>query len=161
MTIRLREAVPGDEATLLALLRGLAEYERLTDRFRATEAGLAAALFGPRPAAQAVLAEEDAAGEALGMAIWHRIFSSFACRTGFWLEDIFVRPEARGRGVGRMLLAEMARRLAAEDGETIAWSVLDWNAPALDFYRGLGAEPEDGGWTRMRLRGEALERLRG
>ena len=157
--IRLREAVPGDEASLLALLRGLAEYERLTDRFRATEAGLAAALFGPRPAAQAVIAEED--GAALGMALWHRVFNSFACSTGFWLEDLFVRPEARGRGIGRMLLAELARRLAAEGGEQILWSVLDWNAPALGFYRGLGAEAEEGGWTRMRLRGEALARLTG
>lgn len=155
--IRIRDAVPGDEASLLALLRGLAEYERLTDRFRATEAGLAAALFGPRPAAQAVLAEE--AGQALGLALWHRTFSTFACRTGYYLEDIFVRPEARGRGIGRMLFGELARRLRAEGGETITWAVLRWNEPALSFYRGLGAEPEDDEWTRMRLRGDALRAL--
>jgi GNAT superfamily N-acetyltransferase len=157
--IRLREAIPGDEAALLALLRGLAEYERLLPRFRATEAGLAAALFGPRPVAQAVLAEE--AGEALAMALWHRTFSSFGCRTGFFLEDIFVRPEARGRGIGRMLFRDLAHRLAAEGGESVTWAVLGWNRPALDFYRGLGAEAEDDEWTRMRLRGPALERLTG
>ena len=155
--IRIRDAIPGDEASILALLRGLAEYERLTDRFQATEESLGAALFGPRPAVQAILAEE--AGQPLGLALWYRTFTSFACRTGYYLEDIFVPPEARGRGIGRMLFKELARRLRAEGGDTITWAVLRWNEPALSFYRGLGAEPEDAEWARMRLRGDALRAL--
>jgi GNAT superfamily N-acetyltransferase len=143
-------------ATLLSLVRGLAEYEHLEAYVRATEDDLRAHLFGPRPSASAILAE--VAGVVVGFALYFPTFSSFRGRQGVWLEDIFVRPEYRGRGIGKALIATVAR-IAAECGSgRLEWCVLDWNEPAIGFYRGLGAtlHPE---WIISRVGGEALEKL--
>jgi GNAT superfamily N-acetyltransferase len=153
----LRDAGPADVPELLRLLRGLAAYERLEARCIATEAGLHQVLFGPRPYGQALLAEQ--AGLAVGIAVWHTTLSTFACRPGYWLEDIFVEPAARGQGIGRAIFAGLAQRLAAEGGTVIGWRVLAWNAPSIGFYRGLGAVADSGEWNGMSLSGEALARL--
>ena len=157
MTLRLRDATPGDVPVLLRLLRALAAYERKLDRCVVDEAGLARLLFGPCPYARGLLAERE--GRALGMALWHTTISSFSGRPGYWVEDIVVEEAARGRGIGRAMLAELARRLLAEDGALLHWRVLRWNAPAIGFYRGLGAEGDPGEWEEMRLSGDALARL--
>lgn len=156
--VAVRAVGPGDLGAVLGLLRGLAEYERMLDRFRATENGLRAALFGPRAPLDGVLAE-DGQGRAVGVALWSRRFGTFSCRMGYWLEDIYVVPEARGSGAGRALFAAMAERLRAEGGAVVAWDVLGWNAPAIGFYERLGARRADDEWTEMRLDGEALARL--
>ena len=156
MSLSLRPARPGDAALVLALIRELAEYERLTHEVDASEAAIEAALFGATPRVFCDLAEwEDAPA---GLAIWFYSFSTFRGRHGIYLEDLFVRPQFRGRGVGRALLAKLARRCVAQDLPRLEWSVLDWNEPALSFYRALGATAMDG-WTVERLDGEALRRL--
>ena len=154
--IRLRPAVPADVPAILELIRGLAEYERLAHEMVATAADLEAALFGPRPAAEVVLAECD--GQVAGFALFFVSFSTFLGRPGLYLEDLFVRPDFRGRGIGRRLMTRLAA-LAVERGYgRFEWSVLDWNRPAIDFYRSLGARPMDG-WTVQRVDGEALRAL--
>ena len=156
MSLSLRPARPGDAALVLALIRELAEYERLTHEVDASEAAIEAALFGATPRVFCELAEwEDAPA---GLAIWFYSFSTFRGRHGIYLEDLFVRPQFRGRGVGRALLASLARRCVAEDLPRLEWSVLDWNEPAIRFYRSLGAVQMDD-WTVYRLAGDALERL--
>ena len=154
----IRPAVPGDGGVVLALVRELAAYERLAHEVDATEAMVEAALFGPEPRVFCDLAESD--GAVAGFALWFHSFSTFRGRHGIYLEDLFVRPAYRGRGIGRALLAGLARRCRDEDLPRLEWSVLDWNEPALRFYASLGAEPMPG-WTRLRLGGEALERLAG
>jgi GNAT superfamily N-acetyltransferase len=154
----IRPASPADVPLILALVRELAEYEREPDAVEATEAMLADALFGARPAAEAVVAEAD--GRPAGFALWFHNFSTWTGRRGLYLEDLYVRPAFRGRGVGRALLAHLAGVAVARGCARFEWSVLDWNAPAVGFYRALGAEPMDG-WTVMRLRGPALEALAG
>ena len=155
--ITLRPATPADVPLVLAFIRGLADYERLAREAVATEADLHAALFGERPHAEVVLAE-DGGGEAVGFALFFHTFSTFTGRPGLWLEDLFVLPHARGRGVGSALLAHLAR-LAVERGcARFEWSVLDWNADAIAVYRALGAVPMDD-WTTQRLTGEALTAL--
>jgi GNAT superfamily N-acetyltransferase len=152
----IRPCRPEDVAALLALVRGLAEYEHLEAFVSATEDDFRAHLFGPRPSASAILAEVETV--AVGFAIYYSTFSSFRGRQGIWLEDIFVRPEHRGRGIGRALIASVAR-IAGEAGSgRLEWCVLDWNEPAIGFYRRLGAtlHPE---WIISRVSGEALERL--
>lgn len=141
---------------LLELFAGLAEYEHLTHELRATEQGLAGALFGPAPAAEALLAERD--GRALGYALYFSTFSSFLTSTGVWLEDLFVLPAHRGEGVGRALLSAVAARVRERGGERLEWAALDWNEPALGFYRRLGARTMDE-WITHRLDGAALERV--
>ena len=154
--IVLRPAVAGDIPLLLDLIRGLAEYERLADEAVATAADLEASLFGPRPAAEVVIAECD--GQAAGFALFFVTFSTFLGKPGTYLEDLFVLPEFRGRGIGGRLMAHLAG-LAVERGHgRFEWSVLDWNAPAIRFYRSLGARPMDG-WTVQRLDGQALRAL--
>jgi GNAT superfamily N-acetyltransferase len=148
--------MPADVPLVLAFIRGLAEYEQLAHKVQATEELLSEHLFGPRPCAEVVLAELG--GEAVGFALFIHIYYSFLGRPGLYLEDLFVLPEARGRGVGRRLLAHLAR-LAVERGcGRLDWTVLDWNEPAIGFYRRLGAWPLDE-WTRYRLDGADLERL--
>lgn len=154
--IHLQPAAEPDVPVLLGLIRALAEYERLAGEVVATEAGLRAALFGERPCAEAVLAY---AGETpVGYAVYFRTFSTFLGRPGLYLEDIFVLPGWRRHGIGRRLLGHVARMAAARGAGRLEWSVLDWNDPALRFYRALGARRLDG-WTVYRLDGDALARL--
>jgi GNAT superfamily N-acetyltransferase len=156
VTILLRRATPSDRPLLLALIRELAEYERLSHEVDATEETIAAALFGPSPRVFCEIAEWQ--GEPAGFALWFYSFSTFRGRHGIYLEDVFVRPAFRGKGVGTALLVNLARRCAVEQLPRLEWGVLDWNEPALAFYRALGAVPMDG-WTKHRLSGEALSRL--
>ncbi len=151
----IRPAERGDVPLLLELIGELADYERLRNEVVADAAGLEQHLFGERPAAEAVLAERPGGGAALGYALFFPTFSTFLGRPGLWLEDLFVRPAERGVGVGRALFAHVAA-LAAERGcGRLEWSALDWNEPALAFYRGLGAQRLTE-WQLHRLDGDAL-----
>ena len=155
-SLRLRPAEAADVPVLLGFIRKLAEYERLSHECVATEAALTATMFGPRPWAEAVLAEW--AGVPAGFALFFHNYSTFLARPGLYLEDVFVLPEHRGRGIGKALLRHLAK-LAVERGcGRFEWSVLDWNEPSIAFYRSLGAVPMSD-WTVMRVTGEALERL--
>jgi GNAT superfamily N-acetyltransferase len=154
----IRPARPGDAALVLAFIRELAAYERLAHEVVAGEADIDRALFGENPRAFCDIAEWE--GAPAGFALWFYNFSTFRGRHGIYLEDLFVRPEHRGRGIGRALLANLARRCVAEDLPRLEWWVLDWNEPALAFYRSLGAAPMDE-WTVQRVTGEALARLAG
>jgi GNAT superfamily N-acetyltransferase len=138
------------------LIRELAEYERSADRVEATPGLLEAALFGPSPAVFAHVAEAD--GAVAGFALWYVSFSTWLARHGLYLEDLYVRPAYRGRGLGRALLAELARLAAGRGYGRLEWWVLDWNSSAIGFYRSLGAEPMDE-WTVWRVDGERLGRL--
>ena len=155
---RIRPAAPADVATILRFVCELAEYEREPDAVEATEAMLAEALFGDRPAAAAVIAEGE--GDAIGFALFFHNFSTWTGRRGLYLEDLYVTPEARGSGAGRALLAHLAALALDRGCARFEWSVLDWNEPAIGFYRALGAEPM-AEWTVQRLTGEALVRLAG
>jgi GNAT superfamily N-acetyltransferase len=153
---RIRPVQPGEEASLLALIRELAVYEKLADEVVATPELLAEALFGAKGVAEAVLAEWQ--GEVVGFALWFRNFSTFVGRPGLYLEDLYVRESHRGRGIGKALMLHLAA-IACERGYgRMEWSVLDWNRPAIDFYRSLGAVPMDE-WTVFRLDRQALEAL--
>lgn len=154
----IRDARPEDVPELLAMLAELADYEHLTHDLRATEAGLGEALFGDAPAARALIAEHGDPAEVIGYALFFPTFSSFLASTGVWLEDLFVRPVHRGRGVGRALLAAVAAKVDASGGGRLEWAALDWNEPALRFYRGIGARTM-GEWVTHRLTGEDLTRL--
>jgi GNAT superfamily N-acetyltransferase len=153
-----RAARSDDVGVLLALMRELAEYEHLEHELRATEELLAAALFGERPAAEALIAEHGS--QAAGYALFFPTFSTFLAIQGVWLEDLYVRPEHRQAGVGTALLAAVAERTRERGGERLEWSALDWNELALGFYRGIGAQRMDG-WITHRLIGEPLRRLAG
>ena len=154
----IRPATPADVATILGFVRDLAAFEREPDAVDATEPMLAAALFGDVPAAEAVIAE--AAGEAVGFALFFHNFSTWTGRRGLYLEDLYVTPAARGQGVGKALLRHLAALAVARDCARFEWSVLDWNADAIAFYRSVGAVGMDG-WTVQRLSGDALARLAG
>jgi GNAT superfamily N-acetyltransferase len=158
--VRLRPATEADVPTLLELIRGIAEYERLAHEVEATEALLRRHGFGPRPVFEAILAERPGAAgpRAVGFALYFFSFSTFRGRPTLYLEDLFVRPEERGRGTGRRLLAELARIAVGRECGRMEWSVLDWNAPARDFYFKLGARAMDE-WTVFRMTPEAFERL--
>jgi len=158
MTRSIRSAVAADLPLIASLIRELAEYEKLAHEVHFDEAVLGEKLFGPRPYAEVLIGEVD--GEALGFALFFHNFSTFEGRPGIYLEDLFVQPEARGKGLGKALLAGLAR-LAAERGcARLEWSVLDWNEPSIGFYRSLGARPMDE-WTVMRVDGSALSALAG
>lgn len=152
----LRGAVPGDAETIHALVCELAAYEKLSGAVDSTAAMLAEALFCEAPRVFCDLAEVD--GAPAGMALWFYDFSTFRGRHGLYLEDLFVRPTYRGRGIGRSLMAGLAARCLAEGLPRLSWAVLDWNEPAIAFYRAQGAVLLDG-WTGCRLSGEALARL--
>lgn len=156
MTLAIRPARPGEAGLVLGFIRELAEYERLAHEVVATEAEIDAALFGASPRAFCDVAEWE--GEPAGFAIWFYNFSTFRGRHGIYLEDLYVRPAHRGRGIGKALLANLARRCVAQGLPRLEWWVLDWNEPALAFYRSLGAEPMSE-WTVQRMTGEALRRL--
>ena len=153
-----RAATPDDVGVVLQLVRELAAYEREPDAVEATEQMLAEALFGDAPVAHCHLAELD--GEVVGFALWYVSFSTWKGLPGLWLEDLFVRPEARGEGLGRRLLEALAAVCVERGWARFEWWVLDWNTPAHGFYASLGARPEDE-WTVWRLDGEALQRLGG
>jgi GNAT superfamily N-acetyltransferase len=154
--IQIAQATPGDVPVLLELIRGLAEYEKLSAEVSATAEGLHEALFGSRPVAEAILARVG--GVAVGFAVFFHNFSTFVGRPGIYLEDLFVLPAHRGKGIGKALLLHVAA-LAQERGcGRFEWAVLDWNKPAIEFYRSLGARAMDE-WTLYRLTGEPLAAL--
>jgi GNAT superfamily N-acetyltransferase len=151
-----RPAVRGDVPLILAFIRELAEYEKLADQVVATEEVLAGTLFGERPYAEVLVAEAE--GRPAGFALFFHNYSTFLGKPGVYIEDVFVRPEFRGRGIGRALFSRVARVALERDCGRLEFWVLDWNQPAIDFYRKLGAEPMDE-WTVQRITGEALRRL--
>jgi GNAT superfamily N-acetyltransferase len=154
----IRPATAADIPTICRLIRGLAEYERLTTEVDLDEDRLREHLFGPRPFAEVLLAEE--AGAVVGYALFFHNYSTFRGRPTLFLEDLFVEPAHRGKGHGQALLRALARLAVERDCVRLEWSVLDWNEPAIRFYRALGAVPLDG-WTVYRLTGEALRRAGG
>lgn len=156
MTISTRPAAPADLPLIAQLIRDLAEYEKLAGDVRFDEAVLGQKLFGPRPYAEVVIGELG--GQALGFALFFHNFSTFEGRPGIYLEDLFVRPEARGSGLGKALLAHLAALAVDRDCARLEWSVLDWNEPAIGFYKKLGARLMDE-WTVMRLDGAELSQL--
>lgn len=156
MTVAIRQGERADVPVIAELIRGLARFEKLEHEVTMTEEMLAANLFGPHHYAETLIAEEE--GAAIGFALFFHNFSTFLARPGIYLEDLFVIPEQRGRGVGRELLRELAR-LAVERGcGRLEWAVLDWNRDAIAFYERLGARPNSD-WTIYRLTGEALSSL--
>jgi GNAT superfamily N-acetyltransferase len=158
VTPAIRPATPADLALIASFIRELAEYEKLSSEVRFDEAMLGDYLFGPRPYAEVLIAELD--GEPQGFALFFHNFSTFEGRPGVYLEDLFIRPAARGKGLGKALMTAVAK-LAIERGcARFEWWVLDWNAPSIAFYETLGAKPMDE-WTVMRLEGEALRRTAG
>lgn len=152
----IRLATPEDVAVVLQLVRELAVYEKEPDAVVATEQDVHAALFGADPVASCHVAERH--GEVVGFALWYRTFSTWEGKPGLWLEDLFVRPEARGSGLGKALLVELARTAVARGWTRFEWWVLDWNVTAQGFYRSLGARPEDD-WTVWRVDGSSLQAL--
>jgi GNAT superfamily N-acetyltransferase len=152
----IRPASPADLPLIAELIRALAEYEKLADEVRFDEAVLGEKLFGPRPYAEVLIGEVD--GEAQGFALFFHNFSTFEGRPGIYLEDLFVRPEERGLGLGKALLAELARLAVERDCARLEWWVLDWNEPSIGFYKSLGARAMDE-WTVMRVDGTALAAL--
>ena len=153
---RIRSATPGDVPRVLAFIKELAEYERLSHEVVADEASLTAALFGPGANAEALLGELD--GEAIAFAVFFHNFSTFLGRKGLYLEDLFVRPAHRGGGYGKAMLAHLAGLAVARGCGRFEWAVLDWNQPAIRFYEALGAKP-NAEWTVYRLDGAALAAL--
>jgi GNAT superfamily N-acetyltransferase len=156
--VSIRPARPDDVDLIFGLIVALAEYERAPDEVRGTPELLATALFGPSPAAEAVIAERD--GQAVGFALFHGTFSTWECLPGIWLEDLFVPVEHRRGGVGEALLRHVARVAVERGCSRLGWSALDWNEPALRFYEKLGAEVLDE-WKLHRLSREALTAVAG
>jgi GNAT superfamily N-acetyltransferase len=155
-TLTIRRAAEHETALILQFVRELAEYEKLSHQVVATEEGLRASLFGPRPYAEVVFAclEE----QPVGFALFFHNYSTFLGRPGIYLEDLYVRPAVRGKGVGQRLLNWLAQQALERGCGRLEWSVLDWNEPSIRFYRNLGATPMDE-WKIFRLTGAALERL--
>ncbi|WP_310542577.1 GNAT family N-acetyltransferase [Phenylobacterium sp.] len=156
MAVTVRPAVAADTAVIMGFIRALADYERLLHEVEATEADLAGHLFGETPRLFCDIAEQD--GAPVGFAIWFYNYSTFRGRHGIYLEDLFVIPEARGLGAGKALLRALAQRCEAQGLARLEWAVLNWNAPAIAFYDGLGAGAQTE-WTVRRLTDEALTRL--
>ncbi|MEU2059555.1 GNAT family N-acetyltransferase [Streptomyces sp. NPDC013455] len=154
----IRTATPADVPVIHTLIRELAEYEKAPEEARAGQEQLREALFGERPAAFAHLAVDEDSGEPVGFALWFLNFSTWRGVHGIYLEDLYVRPGARGGGHGRALLTELARICVERGYERLEWSVLNWNRPAIGFYEALGARPQDE-WTVYRLTDEALTAL--
>jgi GNAT superfamily N-acetyltransferase len=153
MSLHIRRVRPGEAGLVLSLLRELAEYEKLLHEFEVTEADIEVALFGDKP----ILFCEIAAWESepVGFAVWFLNFSTFSGRPGIYLEDLFVRPPQRGKGIGKALLAHLAKQCVANGWSRLQWSVLDWNTPSIEFYKSLGAVLMEE-WTICKLSGLAL-----
>jgi len=156
MSLAIRRARPDEAGLVLALVRELADYEKLLHEVEATEADISAALFGSKPRVFCEIAEWQ--GEPAGFAVWFINFSTFSGRSGVYLEDLFVRPAQRGNGIGKALLAHLARQCVDNGWSRLQWSELDWNTPSMEFYKSLGAELMDE-WTVCRVNGPALTAL--
>ncbi|MCL8015038.1 GNAT family N-acetyltransferase [Streptomyces sp. AS02] len=154
----IRPATPADIPAIHTLIRELAEYEKALEEAKATPEQLHEALFGDRPAAYAHIAADDTTGETVGLALWFLNFSTWRGVHGIYLEDLYVRPTARGAGHGKALLTELARLCVERGYQRLEWSVLNWNAPSIAFYEALGARPQDE-WTVYRLTDDALSEL--
>jgi GNAT superfamily N-acetyltransferase len=158
MSLSIRRARPGEAGLVLDFVRELAEYEKLSHEVKATEADIADALFGNDPRLFCALAEWN--GEPVGFAVWFLNFSTFSGRHGIYLEDLYVRPSHRGKGLGKALLVYLAKECVDNGWSRLQWAVLDWNAPSIAFYQSLGAAMLDD-WTLCRVSGPALTRLAG
>jgi GNAT superfamily N-acetyltransferase len=156
MPLTIRTATVSDVPLIASLIRALAEYEKLAHEVRFDEAVLGQKLFGPRPYAEVIIGEID--GTPQGFALFFHNFSTFEGKPGIYLEDLFVKPEARGSGLGKALLSHLAALAVERDCARLEWSVLDWNEPAIGFYKSLGAKFMDE-WTVMRVDGAALAQL--
>ena len=156
MSLTIRRARPGEAGLVLSFVRELADYEKLLHEVEATEAGIDAALFCENPRLFCEFAEWN--GEPAGFAVWFFNFSTFSGRSGIYLEDLFVRPELRGNGIGKALLVHLARECVTNGWSRLQWSVLDWNAPSIAFYKSLGGEMMEE-WTICRVGGPALTAL--
>ena len=156
MSLAIRRARPDEAGLVLSLVRELASYEKLLHEVEATEADIGAALFGSHPRLFCEIAEWEQAP--VGFAVWFNNFSTFSGRPGIYLEDLFVRPAQRGRGIGQALLVHLARECVANGWSRLQWSVLDWNTPSIEFYKSLGAVLMDD-WTLCRVTGPALTAL--
>ena len=156
MTLSIRRARPEESGLIFSLISELAEYEKLSHEVEATEKDIAAALFGGNPRLFCEIAEWN--GEGVGFAAWFFNFSTFSGRAGIYLEDLFVRPAFRGKGIGKALLAHLAKLCVENGWSRMQWSVLDWNTPSIDFYKSLGAEMMDE-WKLVRINGAALSQL--
>jgi GNAT superfamily N-acetyltransferase len=154
--LEIRAATEADVPLILSLIKELAEYERLSHEVVATEEALIDSLFGERPVAEVLIGHLG--DEPVGFALFFHNFSTFLGKPGIYLEDLYVRPEFRGVGIGRALLIHLARLARERDCGRLEWSVLDWNEPAIGFYKGIGASPVSG-WTVYRVTGEALDEL--
>jgi GNAT superfamily N-acetyltransferase len=158
MTVSIRSAVRDDLPLIAQFIRDLAEYEKLSDEVRFDDAVLGDRLFGDRPYAEVLVGEID--GVPQGFALFFHNFSTFEGKPGVYLEDLFVRPEARGSGLGKALLSRLAQLAVERDCARLEWWVLDWNEPSIGFYKSLGAKPMDE-WTVFRVDGDALTELAG
>jgi len=154
--IRIVPATEADLPLIVDLIHALADYEKLAHSVTATEERLRTTLFGAKPAAEVLLARYE--GECAGFAVFFASYSTFLAQAGLYLEDLYVKPQLRGRGIGRALLKHLARLATERDCGRMEWEVLDWNQPAIRFYEKLGAAPLEL-WTKYRLTGEALDRL--
>ncbi|MCU0426771.1 MAG: GNAT family N-acetyltransferase [Candidatus Kapabacteria bacterium] len=153
----IRSATPHDVPVILDFIKALADYEKLSDEVTATEEALRSTLFGEKPVAEVVIGYDES-GIAAGFALFFHNYSTFLAKQGMYLEDLFVKPEYRGRGFGKALLVYLARLAQERNCGRLEWSVLDWNTPAIEFYKSLGAKPMDE-WTVFRITGDALETL--
>ncbi|KRA45490.1 GNAT family N-acetyltransferase [Devosia sp. Root635] len=155
-SLTIRSATPADAATIIGFIEALAAYEKLSHEVKASEADILRDLFGAEPKVFCEIAEWD--GKPVGFALWFYTYSTFQGRHGIWLEDLFVDPSLRGKGIGKALLVNLARRCVAEGLGRFEWWVLDWNAPSIDFYKAQGGVMQDE-WTKVRVDGEALLKL--
>ncbi|SDG47186.1 GNAT family N-acetyltransferase [Pelagibacterium luteolum] len=158
MSHTIRPANPADAATIYDFIRKLADYEKLSHEVEATQEQIEAQLFGESPKVFCEIAEDD--GRPVGFALWFYTFSTFQGRHGIWLEDLYVDPDVRGQGIGKALLAELAKRCVAEGLGRFEWWVLNWNTPSIDFYKAHGAVMQDE-WTVCRVSGDKLLALAG
>ncbi len=156
MSLVIRPAAAGDAASIVAFVLALAKYEKLEHEAKASEADIVRDLFGAEPKVFCEIAEWE--GKPVGFALWFYTYSTFQGRHGIWLEDLYVDPELRGKGIGKALLVDLARRCVAEKLGRFEWWVLDWNEPSIEFYKAQGGVMQDE-WTKVRVEGDALARL--